>query len=211
MNATSNERPILFSGPMVNAILEGQKTQTRRVVKLLCGCPDLYCYKPEDTYPYYYRRKDAVWDSFKNIDALAAKYCPYGETGDILWVRETWGVNIAGQLIFRAECHPNLKLERGWKPSIHMPRVAARILLKITGIYVERLHELSEEDAISEGIYKISSGCFSGAPDKVKGAPRHMPSAVQGFQDLWDSINLKRGCGWETNPYVWVVNFERIL
>jgi hypothetical protein len=213
----SKERPILFSAPMIRAILGGKKTQTRRVVKQLCGCPDFYCYKPEDQYPYYFRRKDAVWDSFKTLEDLARNYCPYGATGNRLWVRETW-LSYLDMHFYRATDldllpDPLLQFESPakWHPSIHMPRNVSRINLLVTRIRVKRLQDLTEADAISEGIHKISNAFFSGKTNKAKDAPVCFPSAVESFQDLWDSINLKRGCGWETNPYVWVVNFERIL
>jgi hypothetical protein len=185
---------------MIRAILGGKKTQTRRVAKNILrvsgGVP--------------YKSADNEWG-----DKIAR--CPYGKPGDRLWVRETW-LSYLDMHFYRATDldllpDPLLQFESPakWHPSIHMPRNVSRINLLVTRIRVKRLQDLTEADAISEGIHKISNAFFSGKTNKAKDAPVCFPSAVESFQDLWDSINLKRGCGWETNPYVWVVNFERIL
>lgn len=116
-------RPILFSGEMVRAILEGRKTQTRRVVK------------PQPAYVI-----DSVW------------VCPYGRPGDGLWVRETWAPNSqAGVFSYAADWAAGVKHVSRWRPSIHMPRAASRISLEVVGVRVERLREISEADALAEG------------------------------------------------------------
>lgn len=190
------ERPILFKDEMIRAILEGRKTQTRRVVKL---------------------PKNHVWGSF-SVDKLR---CPYGKPGDRLWVRETWrhidgGVmcDAAGgvidafepETIYRAD---RKNLNRRWKPSIHMPRWASRIMLEITGVRVERLRDISYQDAQAEGVqtetadpwfYHISTerNVYDFAADEPQGS----------FRKLWESIN---GAGsWNKNPWVWVVEFKRV-
>jgi hypothetical protein len=174
MNATSNERPILFSGPMVNAILEGQKTQTRRVAKNIQRLDGGIPYRPANN----------EWG-----DEIAK--CPYGKKCDRLWVRETW-LFYEGLYFYRATDmslipDPLLQFENPakWNPSIYMPRKASRLDLLITRVRVEKLQDISEEDAIAEG-------------------------CPEPFKDYWDSINQKRGFGWDSNPYVWVVNFERV-
>lgn len=190
------ERPILFSAPMVRAILEGRKTQTRRVVK------------PQPA---------GAWA------APGRRACPYGQAGDRLWVRETWGTHDQGfdtaeestVVVYRADVdRPEPKR---WRPSIHMPRVASRITLEVTGVRVERLHQLSEADALAEGIHRIDIGSgyeprYSAAPrswaDAVEGDPDVQLTASAAFRELWESINGLRS--WLANPWVWVVEFKRL-
>jgi len=200
-----NERPILFSGPMVRAILDGTKTQTRRVVKLdepLLG-------------PFRLVQQDASgWNFYKNSpmrDDPWAVRCPYGQPGDLLYVRETWhklfeyprGHNES--IVYRADGHGLLPGAR-WKPSIHMPKRLARIWLEVTDVRVERVQEITEEDAFAEGI--APGYCCSGFECGCMGLPVDPPS--ESFADLWDSINGERGFGWDVNPWVWVVTFKRI-
>lgn len=231
------ERPILFSGPMVRAILDGRKTQTRRVLK-------------PDTKDY--------WNS-----------CPYGVTGDRLWVRETSAIiSVDGCSVFiaRAERMPPGKtlaqtdggleifsVEPGvaawaakhadcerWKPSIFMPRWASRIALEITNVRMERLQEISEEDAEAEGCephVSAASGVdvpwwqgyedlgdgelihqqFHGTmpppwmvdPKRMKELPHLNYDARRAFEILWNSINAKRA-PWGSNPWVWVLTFKQV-
>lgn len=209
------ERPILFSAPMVRAILEGRKTQTRRTMKSQPWA------RPEP--------EDGLWRLYAGDEGMAPFPCPYGQPGDRLWVRETWTsyatmtraerakssatyekflagayhniVQAAADIPtptggpeylygadFDAETFADL---RPWRPSIHMSRRGSRILLEITGVRVERVQEISEKDALAEG-------CRS----QIK------HSAA--FADLWDSINAKRGFGWDANPWVWVIEFKRV-
>lgn len=219
------ERPILFSAPMVRAILEGRKTVTRREVK-----------------------KQAA------LDCLAAGFepaflalpgnadlCPYGQPGERLWVRETWGVishdfdehgnmidwepdrpasairemrfgqgYYSGHVIYRADGEATWAGDddgggddcSAWKPSIHMPRIASRILLEITEVRVERLQDISRSDIRAEGLecpHELASEDVS---------PNYRDWYPAAWRDLWESIN---GAGaWDANPWVWVVEFKRV-
>jgi hypothetical protein len=200
------ERPILFSGPMVRAILEGRKTQTRRIIK------------PQPTVIAGDKIMHIPYDQPGKIIL-----CPYGERGDRLWVRESFSTDTRDPLncvIYKAtpeygkyrdtgelvrssfpdgslptrEESARAMLPKFWKgkPSIHMPRWASRITLEITGVRVERLQDITEADAIAEG-YSVEN--------EIDGDP------IEWFAYLWESIN---GAGsWAANPWVWVVEFRR--
>ena len=225
------ERPILFSGAMVRAILAGNKTQTRRALKI----------QPLDVLPMNGDLTGKEWIGLKQKDppkGLMFK-CKYGEPGDRLWVREThylfgqWGKNGVSKsgkqkwkfVTYREQgakyqeeppasvC--KLKEHIGWfkRPSIHMPRWASRINLEIIGIRVERLQDISEEDARAEGASR-TLWYFPNPKDEDSGINLH-PYGLQisyrsGFATLWDSINTERGFGWNVNPWVWVVEFRRV-
>ncbi len=200
----SRERPILFSPPMVRAILAGTKTQTRRMVK---GIPLLWLSQSVGFTPEFVALPDN--------DA-----CPYGEPGDRLWVRETWSPdppidsswastewNGCGRRIDGVPerfqhprfCNYSADWLHGpivWRPSIHMPRWASRITLEVTGVRVERLQDISEADAMAEG-----------APWGACGSPQE-GSRKAGFAKLWDSINGPNS--WDANPWVWAINFKRL-
>ncbi len=189
----TKERPILFSGPMVRAIREGRKTQTRRIVKDLIFDPDhdLPCMIAEDG-PLAFPER--FYDGTIK--------CPHGQPGDCLWVREAWAPLVVGNerdFIYRADHHTGLEKRDGdqkWKPSIHMPRIACRLMLEITGIRVERLAEISDSDCKAEGIF----------PDQF--TDHFRGPAYTAYRALWESIN---GPGsWAANPWVWVVEFKRI-
>lgn len=188
------EKPILFSAPMVKAILGGRKTMTRRVVDpqftALWGQGIRAGH--EDAYSIHVNimADDGSWKWLK---------CPYGKPGDTLWVRETFAVNcVGGQdfVFYRADCGSDGD-GATWKPSIFMPRKYSRITLRITGIRAERLQDISEEDAKAEGV--------TAWHDTTTGTA-YRPE----FCILWDSINAKRGYGWDTNPWVWIVSFEKV-
>lgn len=205
------ERPILFSGPMVRAILEGRKTVTRRVVK---ANPDKDMGKRCVLQPH---------ELAGEVNAGNFRNCRYGQPGDRLWVRESFadlrGTGIehrpdpTGPLqryAFAADsppgsCSDEARKDFGvkWKPSIHMPRAACRILLEITAVRVERLKDLSYEQALAEGINHADDGLFHVEDSRHLGAdPR------ESFAGLWESIN---GDGsWDANPWVWVVEFKRV-
>lgn len=219
------ERPILFSAPMVRAILEGRKTVTRREVK-----------------------KQAA------LDCLAAGFepaflalpgnadlCPYGQPGERLWVRETWGVishdfdehgnmvdwkpdrpatpiremrfgrgYYSGHVIYRADGEATWAGDdagggddrSAWKPSIHMPRIASRILLEITEVRVERLQGISRSDIRAEGLECPPEL----ASDDV--SPNYRDWYPAAWRELWESINSVGA--WDANPWVWVVEFKRV-
>lgn len=192
-------KPILFSTEMLQAILAERKTQTRRVVT------------PQPI---------KVWMNtpFKATGKTAGRSisCPYGQVGNVLWVRETITYDASvidgaqDVIIYKSDC-PNYTLHSGqrWKPSIFMPKSAARIFLEITNIRVERLNDISEEDAIKEGVIKIFNSLFNEWRFKdYANIKSDWRSAVSSFQSLWASIN---GIGsWDKNPYVWVIEFKQV-
>ncbi|KAF7958240.1 hypothetical protein AWV80_01330 [Cupriavidus sp. UYMU48A] len=223
---TVKERPILFSGAMVRAILEGEKSQTRRVLKQATG-PSLSVGIEEEP-----GVAELSWlygdgpghDVHERIKRVA---CPYGKPGDRLWVRETWSQPTTldpGPTVYRADypaCVPpgfeNIPPAESitWKPSIHMPRSLSRIRLEVTDVRVEKLQSMSQNDLWSEGIGELLEDPNS-APGRafneaehymIGGAPmKHIPE-MYGFAALWDSLN---GAGaWDANPWVWVVEFRR--
>lgn len=196
-----SERPIIFSTEMVRAILEGRKTQTRRVIKV----PWYYGKRVQPFDPYYVEEdgkllyQDAYGD-FHPIEEI----CPYGQPGDILWVRETWCEAGVFGCAYKATDTLPVSAKNGWRPSIHMPRQAARLFLFVKNVRAERLQDITEEDARAEGAIK--------AYPTTEGYYLEDPQATYkgGFSALWDSIYAKRGYGWEANPWVWVVEFERV-
>jgi hypothetical protein len=222
------ERPILFAAPMVRAILEGRKTQTRRVVKKQppSDC-NRHCWF--DAPIYGWTREPEPAGEWHKVS------CPYGIPGERLWVRETFitGHNVdAGELLFRDEDGNDLpetvwyRAENEdfrwmnddgemtdkvpWKPSIYMPRRLARLNLEITDVRVQRLREISHEDAVAEGAVEFETGyVFEGTGmDRAKLCHN---SAEIAFACLWDEINGKRpGCTWDESPWVWVITFRRV-
>jgi len=209
------QRPIIFSGPMVRAILEGRKTQTRRVMKTQPFLVDSEWRVDIAARP---AGKDVYWWPVTGAanDKLL-RHCPYGLPGDLLWVRETWQIvkdsSAPPKIWYRADpgvedcVAKSLVGWPGWRPAIHMPRDACRLVLEITAVRVERLQAISEADAIAEGlrVYKCSSGdypCY--AIDDNPG----WTDARFAFEVLWNRINEKRGHGWVTDPWVWVVEFK---
>ena len=217
------ERPIIFSAPMVRAILAGTKTQTRRVVK---GAPhDWAPVQPQVYSPTVIDRRGneqpgpAAYGA-GNADGECWIRCPYGQPGTTLWVREAWARDDEdGCLMYRADVGREMDAdawEHGriegvpryrWRPSIHMPRWASRITLEITSVRVERLQDISEADAAAEGVTpKWEPGC-SGRLMEALGGFSFRPAA-SAYADLWESLH---GPGsWDANPWVWVVEFKRI-
>lgn len=196
-------KPILFSTPMVQAIMNGTKVQTRRITK-----NDL-CVDQDSGYTYFkYKGAITKVDIHDWKDSLI-KYCPYGQTGDILWVRETFQVT-KGKYYFKVNKEGKLIInDSPYKPSIFMPKDACRIFLKIINIRVERLQDISEEDAISEGIEKFHPNkkeLYDYRSYAVKYDAPCFPYIS--FQTLWQSINTDNGKRWCDNPWVWVVEFE---
>lgn len=192
------ERPILFNGDMVRAILDGRKTQTRRVVKPQPGS--------DNRIP---------WPGRKNIvanirDERVLGFCPYGQPGDRLWVRETWAMSGYQRVEYRAAPADgsDFRCVDRWRPSIHMPRWACRITLEITGVRVERLQEISEKDAKAEGLHYHSDMYGYRLYGKYSGiGPTDDVGALDAFRSLWESINGPSS--WDATPWVWVIEFKR--
>lgn len=213
-------RPMLFSAPMIQALLAGRKTQTRRIVK------------PQPEW-------DGKWFSW-NGHAPNSPYgacggnglhavqwmhssCPYGRAGDFLWVRETHAIVGSvdpGWVLYRAngyesECrrhrfdNPPPESEIKWRPSIHMPRWASRITLRIASVRVERLQDISYEDAVAEGC-GMPEMRFEpvGDGETWEQTSRRLQWPQRTYESLWNSINGKGS--WDVNPWVWVVSFERV-
>lgn len=189
------EKPILFSGEMVNAILDGRKTQTRRALKK----------QPIDILPM---KVPNMWVTLETRDPNHGKIigCRYGRTGDRLWVREAWRDGRAG-IVYKADIPTELQKDFSWKPSIHMKRAASRIALQIVNLRAERLQAISAADVIAEGIKKSADGDYWLAPlDGVPDYPWLHP--VPAYASLWNELNAKRGYGWDVNPWVWVIEFK---
>ncbi len=195
------EIPILFSTPMVQAILDGRKTMTRRIVK---NIPEV-THRVEQIGESLF---EAHWgipgNSLFLVGATEIK-CPY-QPGDRLYVRETWRRYSRrsectcyeychcppdGTILYYADCGPD---ENKWKPSIYMPKVAARIWLEVVSVRVERLQEITYEDCLHEGMWNYGTDV----------------DTLAAFQELWQNLNAKRGYGWDVNPFVWVVEFKRL-
>jgi hypothetical protein len=225
------ERPILFSGPMVRAILEGRKTQTRRIIKKIPELPRaIYGTRLADTkmtaFTMLHSEGLAVkfnWEMTKVGDSPAkfsdtewGPNCPYGQPGDRLWVRETFFNNTVDKkdhenVVYRAdgEAHeqfPEDYLDWAWSPSIHMPRWASRINLEVVNVRAERLWDITEEDAKAEGVEMVGKR-FKGLM-KVHGEDYNPALAKTAYSQLWTVINGKGS--WEANPWVWVVEFRHI-
>lgn len=198
------ERPILFSGPMVRAIVDGRKTQTRRAVKP----QDTVVTDDDGVVIHLHGERCPGFCDF----ACSPPKCPFGVVGDRLWVRESLRLDEAGWL-YAADDEPvssaseeasewmaTLPAKRVHCPSIHMPRWACRITLGVIAVRVERLQEIGEADCRSEGVDADDIGKC--------GVPCY--SARQNFERLWDSINAKRDYPWSSNPWVWVLEFKRV-
>lgn len=218
------DRPILFSGPMVRALIEGRKTQTRRVLK-----PQPVAL---ETRPLGFVGNPAkfAFTLCHEGGANETLYVPVAYTiGDRLYVREAWGVgtrpcpiegwrdgveyraeeayldNEDDELTLHAVTTPEgVHLEDyasdGWRPSIHMPRWASRLTLTVTDVRVQRVQDISNADALAEGIEWPIADCAEA------GEPSGSPILV--FEELWDSLNAKRGFGWDANPWVVAITFE---
>lgn len=194
------ERPILFNGDMVRAILRGQKTQTRRPVM-----PQPFRTPPGTLHGWEWNLhgKNVIW-----IAEAYLKCCPFGQPGDRLWVRETCAENgVTAMAIYRASDHiiPN-GIKFRWTPSIHMPRRLSRITLEITDISVRHVQDITEEQARLEGC-----PWSNGDPQGPFGPTRMVIEARKEFRHLWDTLYAARGLGWDVNPWVWVVSFKRLL
>lgn len=193
------EHPILFSSEMVRAILDGRKTQTRRVIKP----------QPRWEPPFEVEHGYWDWDNARfNRDEVGDiwNYSPYGRACDRLWVRETWAASpflnkyaprelpTTSHVVYRSDSINESHFV--WRPSIHMPRWASRITLEIFGVRVERVQNISDLAILDEGV-----------------GEKHLTGILanrKAFQELWNKLNEKRGFGWDKNPWVWVVEFKRV-
>lgn len=223
------ERPILFSAPMIRAILDGRKTQFRRVVKpqpFVKGAWGLTWEPKSPVFGPSYSERNVNWNPITN--AFADFYrdrggSPFGQPGDRLWVREAhafYGLNYLDLGVwhpidrdvcchFREACPVDLesRIDR-WRPSIHMPRWASRITLEITSVRVERLQEISEEDAKKEGIESEGGDPKMWKSYNPKLGWLSVDDPAMSYRTLWESIN---GPGsWDANPWVWVIEFKRL-
>lgn len=230
--------PIIFSTPMVQAILAGRKNMTRRVVKFKNKSwrlsyeanepdrTDLDAFGVLDKDGNLIEIEEGQPSSLKELEL-----CPYGKPGDILWVRETWLEEAIpkapegdyDEIIYRFKASEEKDKATKWCPSIHMPKEAARIWLQVTDVRVERLQDITEEDAMAEGVKPAHCESTEGCPSRLckdgctakgewwnymepngEGFPAY--SAKESFETLWQSINGPES--WEANPWVWVVSFE---
>lgn len=193
--------PILFSTPMVQAILNGTKTQTRREIK-----PQPESELHDHTkYPMSIDSKlQGFWGTVAETGETKQYKCPYGQPGDVLWVRESWGNEYGGGYLYKAE-HAHMKPDPCWKPSIHMPKAACRLFLEVVSVRVERLKDISDSDAIAEGIEKVGNEYKNYWPsaDRIPSGP-----AKWSFCTLWISIN--GADSYSSNPFVWVIEFKRV-
>ena len=196
------ERPILFSAPMVRALLAGTKTQTRRIFK-----PDRMTWDANGRYTTYAMRGGELSTTgsgpFKPSSWL--HYCPYGQPGDRLWVRESFArvPTACGSedIVFAADYQDGSDRAAGvrYTPSIHMPRAVSRITLEITSVRVERLQDIDLADALAEGISDTGALILDSAGNE-QGGP------IAEYAVLWEQIN---GPGsWDANPWVWVLDFK---
>ncbi len=210
------DRPILFSAPMVRAILSGRKSQTRRAVK-----PAEWNFAPRPEFNIDTATGRHEWLARKAGEPSTFRWlpCPHGQPGDRLWVREShWffqdeadpvtgytpPVLTVDDVEYRADGEST---RHRWRPSIHMPRWASRITLEITGVRVERLNAISEDDTRAEGI--TDGGCLNcGNSELSCGCLNPRPDARDAFVSLWSSINGRES--WDANPWVWVVEFKRL-
>lgn len=228
MESGVRERPILFSGAMVQAILAGNKCQTRRVVKP--HIPNRVIKNIEFGRPPGF--KEAAW--IVNYEGDITNYlgyikCPYGQPGDRLFVKETWKVSSfndrthALAIKFKAggsteawfddakryEQFKKFYFKNGWQSPYFMPKEATHIWLNNEGVRVERVQEINTEDAKAEGITEYISQFKLQFTEAESDIWRNRTS-IENFRILWDTINAKRGYGWEVNPWVWVVEFKVI-
>lgn len=232
------ERGMIFNSDMVRAILDGRKTQTRRVMKPQpdsCPPPRGGHWWPSNKHRTMLHVEEALQNSEGIWEGIVGDACPFGDVGDRIWVRETWaeaGASAPDLKLYRANypAHVPTHYENvppaedvRWTPSIHMPRWASRIVLEITGVRVERLNSISDADCIAEGIIPVPKDRdddhqfwrdyrLSGDGTFCVHSPR------ESFASLWKSVRGKSfeqeedtGPGsWHANPWVWVIEFKRI-
>lgn len=227
------DRPIIFSGKMVRAILDGRKTQTRRVVKDVPDMPapdchpshtpkhpapylDAYCGEQKTSANPRGMGRNWHWWQVDDRPGVVAFRLPYAP-GDRLWVRESWNMSGLGwnrpqaglgKLHYRATDEGQWKNYWGaWRSPIHMPRWASRLTLTVTNVRVQRLQDISEDDARAEGVLWVPGHGEIAPADLHEGYSNYL-NCREGFQVLWNSLNAARGYGWDANPWVCAVTFE---
>ncbi|HCT7774661.1 TPA: morphogenetic protein [Klebsiella pneumoniae] len=227
------ERGMIFNSEMVRAIVSGRKTQTRRIMKVQPESNQLGLLlitdstKHSDIGKYHWAESNATGNHVRS----KLFSCPFGAVGDQIWVRETFQGPLFDYELMDEYLEDSSKFEKpefcqyaadgghrpeyqdaddnlrhGWRPSIHMPRWASRILLEITDVRVERLNAISEEDARAEGI--IDGGCLNCGEPEPCGCANPEPDATDAFAYLWQSIYGQEN--WNANPWVWVIEFKRV-
>lgn len=177
MSEFKRSRPVLFNTEMVKAILDGRKTVTRRVIK------------PQPEGMPYPMPMVSSWPHYSGQTGSEAVFRPPFWTGDILWVRETWTTVPGGSYVYKASVECPDAWMGTWRPSIHMPKDAARLFLRVTGVRTERLQEIDDKGVLAEG---LEIGCY--------------------FDDLWNRTIKpadRKTYGWDADPWVWVIEFER--
>ena len=219
-----NVKPILFSGPMVQALLDGRKTQTRRVLKPQPPKDELGFEVGTVRGPEWYHPavvgKDGELEPGKQVWGVYDDWGEWGARvpympGDLLWVRERWSDEYLapGEVYYYATALDDGLLadevaEIRWRPSIHMPRWASRVTLEVTAVRVQRLQEISIEEARAEGVATEEWDYWR---ENVTSIAMPEGSYIENerdlFRDLWDNINAKRGYGWDTNPWVIALTF----
>ncbi|EMM2809455.1 TPA: ASCH domain-containing protein [Klebsiella pneumoniae] len=212
------ERGMIFNGEMVRAILDGRKTQTRRIMKVQPESNQLGLLlitdstKHSDIGKYHWAESNATGNHVRS----KLFSCPFGAVGDRIWVRETWaeaGASAPDLKLYRANYPEHVPSiyenvppaeEIRWTPSIHMPRTASRILLEITDVRVERLNAISQEDAQAEGMELTGWRPTYSDPD----SGGEVMTPYDNFAELWSSIYGDES--WKANPWVWVISFKRV-
>lgn len=212
-------KPILFNTEMVRAILDGRKTCTRRLVKPQPKSKLCYTFAGSDsnTWGYPNRTAHEIWgEEFKlpndiTEEELSKRWNPPYHTDDILYVREAWKKAPNGYYYYEDWQRNDIADVTKWKPSIHMPKEAARIWLEVTDVRVERLQKITNDEAVKEGIY-VSNCKDCNAPFGCDTCPDEGYDEIDEFAELWDSTIKKSHLdryGWNVNPWVWVIKFER--
>ena len=212
--------PILFNTDMVRAIMDGRKTVTRRLIKpqqLIGILPD----KPKNGTPEeFLKEKKHMFKPYCDMtdaELIKTSYNPPYQLGDILYVRETWSpvFVVPRRYLYKVGCKEAENMPIKWHPSIHMPKKAARIWLNVKDVRVERLQEITEEQAYDEGTDPWDDACYENNgwhPTLSDPDSGGNPNIIDGFRKLWDSTIKKSDLdryGWDANPWVWAIEFER--